>query len=377
MRIVVTGADGFIGKNLKIRLGELGYTELVSITRDTELKAVQQALDDADFVFHLAGVNRPQDPAEFATGNAGLTEVICNHLRAAGRKTPILLTSSTQASLENPYGVSKRGAEIVVRNYASETGAPAFIFRLTNVFGKWARPNYNSAVTTFCHNLSHGLPITVSAPDAPLNLVYIDDVVEAFVHCLSKERIESASAKDADIFVEAGPVYSTTVGAVADIIRSFGKMRTDLITAPVGTGLVRALYSTYVSYFEPKGFAYEVPRHADPRGVFVEMLKTPDCGQFSYFTAHPGVTRGEHYHHSKTEKFLVIKGTARFGFRHIVTNEAYELITHGDEARIVETVPGWTHNITNIGQDELIVMLWANEIFDRQRPDTISMKVEA
>ena len=242
------------------------------------------------------------------------------------------------------------------------------LFRLANVFGKWCRPNYNSAVATFCHNTARGLPIVVNDPAAALRLVYVDDVVAAFAGLLARPDAPGG-------FVEAGPVYETTVGEVADRVREFAASRSSLVTARVGGGLVRALYSTYVSHLPPASFAYDVPRHGDARGVFVEMLKTPDCGQFSYFTAHPGITRGEHYHHSKTEKFLVIKGTARFGFRHIVTGETHELTTRGGEGRIVETVPGWTHDITNVGDDELIVMLWANEIFDRERPDTVAMKV--
>jgi len=372
LNIVITGADGFIGKNLAIRLRELGYENITKITRDTSASAVEIALTAADFVFHLAGVNRPQDPKDFETGNAGLTEQICAALTVAGRRASLVLSSSTQATLENAYGQSKRAAEATVRRYGADTGAAVHVFRLTNVFGKWAKPNYNSAVATFCYNVSRGLPITINDRTAPLNLVYVDDVVQTMVDCVANP------VRDRDeLYAHAGPVYSTTVGEVADLLQEFADIRKTLVTPPVGTGLVRALYSTYISYLPPESFAYEVPRHGDPRGVFVEMLKTPDCGQFSYFTAHPGITRGEHYHHSKTEKFLVIKGKAKFGFRHITTNETYELITCGGEARIVETVPGWTHNITNIGDDEMIVMLWANEIFDRNRPDTISMKVEA
>jgi UDP-2-acetamido-2,6-beta-L-arabino-hexul-4-ose reductase len=372
MNIVITGADGFIGKNLSIRLRELGHVEITGITRSTSSAAAEAAFVAADFVFHLAGVNRPLDPKDFETGNADLTERICALLAASGRRAGFVLSSSTQAALENPYGQSKRAAEAAARRYGASTGAAVNVFRLTNVFGKWARPNYNSAVATFCHNVTRGLPITVNDPAAPLNLVYVDDVVQAMIDCMS-----AASARSGEEFAQAGPVYSTTVGEVVGLLQQFADIRSTLVTPSVGTGLVRALYSTYISYLPPDSFAYEVPRHGDPRGVFVEMLKTPDCGQFSYFTAHPGITRGEHYHHSKTEKFLVIKGTAKFGFRHITTGETYELVTRGGEAKIVETVPGWTHNITNIGDDEMIVMLWANEIFDRQRPDTISMKVEA
>jgi UDP-2-acetamido-2,6-beta-L-arabino-hexul-4-ose reductase len=320
-------------------------------------------------VFHLAGINRPQDPAEFEQGNADFTRRVCGQLASTGNTARIVYTSSIQAEADNPYGRSKRAAEDALFAHAAATGAPVRVFRLANVFGKWARPNYNSAVATFCHNIARGLPIRVDHRDAPVRLVYIDDVIEAFVR-------ELASEAPAPGFAAARPEYTISVGDLADTIHGFASGRGSLFTDRVGTGLTRALYSTYISYLPPDAFDYAVPLHGDARGVFVEMLKTPDCGQFSYFTAHPGVTRGEHYHHSKTEKFLVIRGTAHYGFRHIDTGATHEIVVKGGEGRIVETVPGWTHNITNIGDDELIVMLWANEVFDRARPDTVAMKVK-
>ena len=368
MRIVVTGADGFIGKNLQLRLAELGHADVIGITRATSPQAVQQALAAADFVFHLAGVNRPPDPAEFARGNAGLTQTVCDALAALSRPVPVLLASSTQALQDNPYGRSKLAAEDAVRGYGAATGAPVHIFRLPNVFGKWCKPNYNSAVATFCHNIARGLPIQINDPAASVTLVYVDDVIERFV-----QLIDGADAAvDADGFATVAQQYSTTVGELARQIQAFKDSRATLMIERVGTGLVRALYATYLSYLPIESFAYELPRHADPRGVFVEMLKTPDCGQFSYFTAHPGITRGGHYHYSKTEKFLVIKGQARFKFRHMQTGQAHELLTTGEKPEVVETVPGWTHDLTNIGTDEMIVMLWANEVFDRERPDTFA-----
>jgi UDP-2-acetamido-2,6-beta-L-arabino-hexul-4-ose reductase len=369
VRILVTGADGFIGKNLQVRLRELGHADVACITRASGATKLRDALACADFVFHLAGVNRPQDPAEFATGNAGLTRTLCDALATLGRCVPVAYASSTQAALDNPYGRSKKDAEDALLDYGRSAGAPVHLFRLTNVFGKWSRPNYNSGVATFCHNIARGLPVKVNDPAARLQLVYVDDVVEAFIRLLAGPQIASG-------FVEAGPVFTTTVGEVVQALQAFAQSRESLLTPRVGTGLVRALYATYVSHLPPESFDYAVPRHVDPRGEFVEMLKTPDCGQFSYFTAGPGITRGEHYHHSKTEKFLVIRGTAHFGFRHVETGQMHELVTRGGEARIVETVPGWTHNITNIGGDELIVMLWANEIFDRARPDTVALRVQ-
>ena len=249
-----------------------------------------------------------------------------------------------------------------------EQGNPVYICRLANVFGKWSRPNYNSAVATFCHNVVNDLPLQINDANAIIRLVYIDDVVETFWNMIN-------GSVSVDQTFQIQPEYQITVGDLAKTLNGFKASRDTLITDQVGTGLTRALYSTYLSFLKPEQFDYSVPKYGDARGVFVEMLKTPDAGQFSYFTAHPGITRGGHYHHTKTEKFLVIKGKALFKFKHIVTGEFYELETQGDEPRIVETVPGWTHDITNIGNDEMIVMLWANEIFDRNKPDTYAMPI--
>ena len=370
--ILITGANGVVGKNLQLHLSERKDVQVRCFTRANTVDELPALLNGADFVFHLAGVNRPQDPAAFVVGNAGLTQALCTALAqvatTTGRKVPVVFASSIQAAQDNAYGQSKRAAEDALFALQHEYGVPVHVFRLPNVFGKWARPNYNSAVATFCHNTARGLPITVNDPAASLTLVYVDDVVQRFIHLLDG----ADAALDAAGFATVAPQYSTTVGALAAQIQAFKESRNNLVTERVGTGLVRALYSTYVSYLPVEKFAYTVPQHGDARGVFVEMLKTPDCGQFSYFTAHPGITRGGHYHHSKTEKFLVIKGCARFKFRHMHTGETHTLDTSGEQAQVVETVPGWTHDITNIGSDELVVMLWANEIFDRERPDTFA-----
>ena len=369
MRIVITGADGFIGRNLTLRLSERGYGDVIEITPESTADDLRDALRGAQLVFHLAGVNRPRDVDEFASGNAGYTERLCATLEDVGCEAPVVFSSSTQATLDNPYGHSKRAAEEFLLRHGECSGVPIHIYRLTNVFGKWAKPNYNSVVATFCHNIARGIDISINDPAAALRLVYVDDVVDAFVGLLDTPDTPGG-------YRTAGPEYETTVGEMAQMLRGFAASRVSLHSPRCGTGFVRALYSTYLSYLPPASFAYEVPRHEDVRGAFVEMLKTPDCGQFSYFTAHPGITRGEHYHHSKTEKFLVIKGTARFCFRHLVTDERHELVTRGGDARIVETAPGWAHNIANIGDDEMIVMLWANEVFDANKPDTHAMKVD-
>jgi UDP-2-acetamido-2,6-beta-L-arabino-hexul-4-ose reductase len=368
MKVLVTGANGFIGKNLVVHLRERSGMEVLGFVRGESVSDLAAKVAQVDFVFHLAGVNRPQNEAEFAQGNRDLTAALCDAIRASGRAIPVVYTSSTQVERENPYGTSKRGAEDALRELASGPGQSVWIYRLPNVFGKWCRPNYNSAVATFCHNIVNDLPITVNDPAAPLRLVYVDDVARAFLSHLGTQA-------QGLHFADVDPVYETTVGQLADQLTAFKRSRETLVTEAVGQGLVRALYSTYISYYPTEQFAYPLVKHEDPRGVFVEMLKTPDAGQFSYFTAHPGITRGGHYHHTKTEKFLVIKGSARFGFRHIDTGATYEYFTSGDHPEVVETIPGWSHDITNVGKDEMVVMLWANEVFDRQKPDTVTHKV--
>lgn len=369
MNILITGANGFVAKNLLVRLKELGSHSILTYIKEQSLIELEALVAKSDFIFHLAGVNRPQNPAEFTHGNTGLTEQLCELVANSGRDIPIVISSSTQAELDNPYGLSKRAAEDALLKLKREQNNTVYIYRLPNVFGKWSRANYNSAVATFCHNIAHDLPITINDPLAKLNLAYIDDVVASFVGLLA------LGDDNAETHQNVTPIYQTTVGDLADIIESFKDSIVSGITPRVGTGLVRALYSTYLSFLPLAKFSYPLVKHEDPRGSFVEMLKTPDCGQFSFFTAHPGITRGGHYHHTKTEKFLVIKGKAKYRFRQIVTNEYYELDADGNNPVVVETIPGWSHDITNIGDDELVVMLWANEIFDREKPDTIGFKV--
>jgi len=369
MRVLVTGSNGFIAKNLLTHLDRYSGCKVACFNRDNDPDELGELVRNADFVFHLAGVNRPDDDSEFERGNACLTELLCDAIAESGRSVPVVYSSSIQALSDNPYGRSKLKAEEVLLASSRASGFPAIIYRLPNVFGKWSRPNYNSVVATFCHRISRSEPIVVNDPQAALNLVYIDDVIDEFLSLLEGD---SPSGD----FGEVNPVYATTVGELADLIKAFRDSRDTLVTEPVGSGFTRALYSTYLSYLEPVNFDYELPRYADDRGVFVEMLKTRDSGQFSFFTSHPGVTRGGHYHHSKNEKFLVLKGRASFRFRHLITGKFYELTTSSEESRVVETVPGWTHDITNIGTDELVVMLWANEVFDRDKPDTYHCPID-
>ncbi len=368
MKVLVTGANGFIGKNLVLLLREQAGTEVLTYVRGQDDAELLEALGQCDAVVHLAGENRPADVQAFADVNTGLTERICLGLRALGKKNPLILASSAQAEIDNPYGRSKLAAEKVVQALANFHGNPVAIYRLPGVFGKWGKPNYNSVVATFCHNKAHDLPVQINDANARVRLVYVDDVVTAMLGQLAAEWTGCVQP-----VVE--PEYTITLGELSAQIDAFKNCRSTLVLERVGTGLSRALYASYVSYLPFEKFSYNVPAHSDARGVFVEMLKTPDAGQFSFFTAHPGITRGGHYHHTKTEKFMVIKGHARFGFRHMLTDELHYLETKGDLPQIVETVPGWTHDITNIGTEEMVVMLWANEIFDRANPDTIASKV--
>lgn len=367
MRIVVTGAQGFIGKNLVVHLRERADVQIITFLREDSVASLPEKIRDAEFIFHLAGINRPKDDAEFFEGNCELTRRVCNAVRDSGRMVPIVYASSIQAERDNVYGRSKFMAEQALLAFTEETGTPTYIYRLPNVFGKWCRPNYNSAVATFCHNIAHDLPISMNDPASVIQLAYVDDIIADFMQVLDQ--------RPAQDYRQVNPVYAITVGDLAKQLYRFRESRSSLMMEPVGMGLTRALYSTFVSYFTAEQFSYPLVKHEDARGVFVEMLKTHDSGQFSYFSAHPGVTRGGHYHHTKTEKFLVIRGTARFRFRHIESGAVHELSVSADMPEVVETIPGWSHDITNIGQDEMIVMLWANEVFDQQRPDTIACPV--
>jgi len=363
MKVLITGANGFIGSNLAAQLPLRGDFAVLRFDRRSTESDLARVIGEADVILHLAGVNRPDDESDFARVNTDLTRTLCEVMRSSGRRVPIIFASSVHVERGNAYGASKLAAEQVLLRHSEATNTLVYIYRLSHVIGKWCRPNYNSVIATFCHNIARDLPIQIDDPTYPLKVVYIDDLVTSFVQIMT-------GCGPAGPYCEVQPSYPITVGELAEQLRAFRESRRSLDTERVGTGLTRALYATYVSYLPPEEFSYVVPKHSDARGVFVEMLKTKDSGQFSFFTAPPGVTRGGHYHHSKVEKFLVIKGRARFRFRHILTQEYHELSTSDDAPKIVETVPGWSHDITNVGDEELIVMLWANEIFDPAWPDT-------
>lgn len=362
MRVLITGMNGFIGKNLSIRLQEKGIV-VVPFTRQHNVADLPKMLIDVDWVFHLAGINRPDNPLEFEIGNNGLTEKLCEAIKAIGKSIPVIYSSSIQAMNDNDYGKSKLASEMILLNFEKETSIPAYIFRLPNVFGKWARPDYNSVVATFCHCIARDLPIYINDPKSTIPLVYVDDLIDDFISLIMDDLHCSN-------YVSVNNQYEITVGNLAKQIEKFRKSRDNLSIEKVGNGLIRALYSTYVSYLPIEKFTYPLQKHIDERGSFVEMLKTSDAGQISFFTAHPGVTRGGHYHHSKTEKFLVIKGQACFRFRDLLTKEYHEINTSEYQSIVVETIPGWTHDVTNTGTDELICMLWANEVYNESKPDT-------
>ena len=363
-KIVITGSGGFIGRNLKIRLFEDGFSHVVSFDRANSVRDLAGILKGASCVFHLAGVNRPVDINEFKVGNVGLTQLLVETLDDLGEFPLIILTSSTQATKNNHYGESKLAAEEIVGSYAKAQQGKGIIIRLPNVFGKWCKPNYNSVVATFCHNVVNGLPLKINDASAELELVYIDDVCDTLLSCLNV-------VNDSRDYREVVPSYKATVGELASTIENFKESRNTLISRDVGSGLERALHASYLSYLTTDMFSYKLLSRKDPRGEFSEVLKTNSSGQFSVFTAFPGITRGGHYHHTKTEKFIVVSGVAKFRFRHVLSGEVHEIRTTGNEYEVVETVPGWAHDVTNIGETELIVLLWANEIFDKNKPDTV------
>jgi len=367
-KVLITGSRGFIGKNLVVTLRESDNYEIYEFNRGDSKAVLFDLIKFADVVVHLAGENRPADVADFKRGNADLTATLCDFIAKSGRKINLVLSSSTQAVLANDYGKSKLAAEEIVERFSASSAGSVTIFRLPGVFGKWCKPNYNSVVATFCYNIARSLPVRVDNPDAMLNIAYVDDVVFDI-----KQVIDRATTGFSIKTVSNS--YNLKLGRLKELIEGYHNARGDLWCGNVGTGIERALYATYISYLPVSNFSYAVPGYSDPRGCFVEMLKTPDCGQFSFFTAYPGITRGGHYHHTKTEKFLVIKGKALFRFRNLITDEVVELATSGQSPTVVDTIPGWAHDITNIGDEEMIVMLWANEVYDRARPDTIAAKV--
>ena len=366
--ILITGAGGFVGKNLVATLRTAGYTDLMLFEKDDTPETLADYCRRAAFVVHLAGINRPTDPSEFYTGNAGLTDTLLTDLEAAGNTAPVLVTSSTQAELDNDYGKSKRQAEEAIFAHRRRTGAAVYVFRMPGVFGKWCRPNYNSVVATFCHNVAHGLPIQVRDPAFSLPLVYIDDVVACILAAFDGQVMMDRSATP---ICHMHPIHEVTLGRLAELIQGFAAGRTSLAVPDLAPGsFEKKLYSTYLSYLPSDQFSYPLVTHTDNRGSFTEFLRSPERGQVSINISHPGIVKGNHWHHTKNEKFLVVKGEGVIRFRNIFSREVIEYHVSGDKLEVVDIPCGYTHNIENVGTEDMVTVMWANEAFDPDHPDT-------
>ena len=371
--ILITGAGGFVGKNLVETLKAKGFTDLMQFEKDDTKDTLAKYCARASFVVHLAGVNRPPKTDEFYSGNASLTETLIMDLEAVGNLAPVLVTSSIQAAYENDYGKSKLEAEDAVFEHGRRTGAKVYVFRMEGVFGKWCRPNYNSVVATFCYNIAHGLPIQVRDPNYELPLVYIDDVIQCICNAMDGNAVQDKLSRP---ICHIHPVYRITLGCLAKIIRSFADSRNTLAVPNLTDGsLEKKLYSTYVSYLPEDQFSYPLNSHADSRGSFTEILRTPERGQFSINMIHSGIVKGNHWHHSKTEKYLVVSGTCTTRLRKVSTGKIYEITTSGDRMEVIDIPTGYTHNIENTGKTDAAVFMWANEPFDPRHPDTFPLKV--
>ena len=362
--ILITGSEGFVGKNLQLTLSRQGETEVLGFDQGDSAETLATRALQADAIVHLAGVNRPERAEDFQTGNADLTATLTKILREAGRTTPILISSSTQAAQDNPYGLSKRAAEALVFAYGEATGASVCVYRLPNVFGKWCRPNYNSAVATFCHNIARDLPIKINDPSAPLKLVYIDDLMEEFLRALDGHPTREGA------YCVPAVVHETTVGEVADLIASFKVGRSSLACPDMGDPLSLKLYSTYLSSLPEDCFGYPLTMHSDHRGSFTEFLRTPERGQVSVNISRPGITKGNHWHHTKNEKFLVVSGRGVIRFRKIGTDRVLEYPVSGEKLEVVDIPPGYTHNITNLAETDMVTLMWVNEPYNPAKPDT-------
>lgn len=375
MKVLVTGAKGFVGKNLVAQLKNIkeGKAKITGFSSDIEIyeydvdtnpELLQTYTADCDFVFHLAGVNRPENQEEFMQGNFGFTSTLLESLKKNQNKAPVLITSSIQAMLDNPYGKSKKAGEDLIFAYGIENGVKTLVYRLPNVFGKWCRPNYNSAVATFCNNIANGLDITVNDPTVNMQLVYVDDVVDEFIGALQgKEHTE-------DGFCFVPTVHKVRLGEIADLLYSFKESRKDLSVPKLDNAFAKALYSTYLSYLPKDEFSYPLKMNIDQRGSFTEIIRTPDRGQFSVNISKPGITKGNHWHHTKNEKFVVVSGKGLIQFRKIGSDEVLNYHVTGDKIEVVDIPTGYTHNIINEGDTDLVTFMWCNECFDPDKPDT-------
>lgn len=369
MKILVTGAKGFVGKNLVVELRNRGYTDVYECGRETDNEKLDEYCKDVDFVFHLAGVNRPEDPSEFKAGNIDFLSKLLYLLKEDNNYCPILFSSSIQATLDNPYGKSKKLAEDLLLKYGEETGAPVLIYRLPNVFGKWCRPNYNSVVATFCYNISHDIPIIVNDQKTSIKLVYIDDVIKDFLRTLANNELHGVE------FINVSTHYTVTLEYLTFLLKQFKQSRMDNFIPDMSDQFTKKLYSTYLSYL-PKGqFCYDLKMNVDARGSFTEFIKTQDRGQVSINISKPGITKGEHWHHTKNEKFLVVSGEGVIRFRKVGSDEVLEYFVNGNKLSVVDIPTGYTHNIQNLGKNDMVTVMWANELLDPKNTDTFFLKV--
>lgn len=368
MKVLVTGANGFIGRNLVARLNELKDYEVISIDVNNTRDELVEGLLEAEFIFHLAGINRPKDEKEFFEGNSGLTGDIVNILKENNKNTSIVMTSSIQADLDNAYGQSKKLAEEGLLMYSATTKAKVSIYRLPNVFGKWCRPNYNSAVATFCHNIARGEEVWVSDPSKEMTLVYIDDVVRCLISSMEDKNALSG-------YVNVDVEHKSTLGHIVELLNSFVENRKNLIVPNMEDEFTKKLYSTYLSYLPKDKFSYPLKMNVDNRGSFTEFLKTSDRGQVSINISKPGITKGNHYHHTKNEKFLVVSGEGVIQFRKIDSEEVIEYKVSGEKLEVIDIPVGYTHNIINTGESDMVTVMWVNEVFNPEKPDTVFMEV--
>jgi len=369
-RVLVTGSRGFIGSNLLLALSERPDLAISGYDLGDSSRALTDALAESDVIIHLAGVNRPVDPTEFDTGNRGFTQELCDKLSELGKRTKVVMTSSIQAVLDNPYGTSKHDAELALAKYAERAPAEVVILRLSNVFGKWSRPNYNSAVATFCHNAWRGIPLTVNDASAALRLVHIDEVVQRLI-----AEIDAGPQAPGARYEDDLRTFTTTVGEVAETIQSFGEVRKSGRLPDLGSPLVERLYSTYLSFADPEDLAYPLQQRQDERGALAEFVKSVNGGQIFVSRTRPGVTRGNHYHHLKVEKFMVVEGQAQISLRRLIDDHVTNFDIEGTEMRVVDIPPGSTHSILNTGDTEIVVLFWASQVFDQERPDTYFAEV--
>lgn len=369
MRILVTGAKGFIGKNLIAELRNKKYDDILEFDRDTSPSLLDGFCKEADFVFHLAGVNRSKEQSEFMESNSGFTANLLNLLKKNNNTCAVMISSSIQAELDNPYGASKKAGEELLFDYGIETGSKVLVYRFPNVFGKWCRPNYNSVVATFCNNIAHSIPIQVNDSSVVMNLVYIDDVVNELINALEGKE------NKVDSFCEVPVVYSITLGEIVNLIYSFKNSREDKLVPNMSDQFAKKLYSTYLSYLPEDQFSYDLKMNVDHRGSFTEFLKTPDRGQVSVNISKPGITKGNHWHHTRNEKFLVVSGNGVISFRKIDSDQVIEYFVSGEKLEVVDIPTGYVHNIENLGDTDMVTIMWANELFDPEKPDTYYMEV--